>query len=115
MNITPITLKFKNEDIAYTLEFSRATVAEAERAGFDPEKVDSMPMTMVPMLFFYAFKMHHPSISRKKTDTILFDELKGLNTDMANRLVDLYNAPFETLFNSEEDEESKNPNLEVIL
>lgn len=89
-------------DVVYTLEFNRDSVRFAEARGFSIDKVSDLPMTYIPDLFFYAFRMHHKNISREKTDRILFDEMKGLPDGMLERLGQLYALPFEALTQSED-------------
>lgn len=114
--INPITITNEQGELVYTLEFNRETVAQAERSGFDINKVDSMPMTLIPLLFYWSFKMHHPNIKREKTDQILFDEIGGLNDKVSKRLQELYYAPFETLLQDEEEgTERKNPKFKFQL
>ena len=110
--VNPITIRFEGGE-TYTLEFNRKTVAAAERAGVVIGDASDRLMTTLPELFFYAFKMHHPSIKREKTDKILFDDLGGLSEAQMERLIDLYEAPYEALMN--EGEDVKNPNVTVTL
>jgi hypothetical protein len=91
----------------YTLEFSRKSVVRAEQAGLDVQKLESASMTMIPLLFWGAFLMHHPHMTREQTDKILFDGLGGLNEDEMAYLGKLYAAPFQTLIASED--EGANP------
>lgn len=101
-------MKFEYNGKEYTLEFNRATVTMAERAGFTMEDLDSKMMTRVPELFYYAFKMHHPSMTKKQTDEILFEGFHGLTQDEMAELGTLYAEPYKTLINKEEDGEVKN-------
>ena len=87
----------------YTLEFSRKSVAKTEQAGLDINKMDSQSMTMIPLMFWGAFLMHHPYMTREQTDKILFDGLGGLNEDELEYLGKLYAAPFESLIASEDE------------
>ena len=87
----------------YTLEFSRKSVAKTEQAGLDINKMDSQSMTMIPLMFWGAFQMHHPYMTREQTDKILFDGLGGLNEDELGYLGKLYAAPFESLIASEDE------------
>lgn len=95
--VKPIILHDAEEGMDYTLEFDRDSVRFAEARGFDISDVGKFPMTKIPELFFYAFRMHHKNVSREKTDRILFDYLGGLPDGMAERLGALYSAPFEAL------------------
>ena len=90
-------------DKSYTLEFNRNSVVSAERLGLDLEQIKTAPMTAIPLLFFAAFKMHHPEISRKETDSILFETLKGVTKEELQRLMELYAEPTNALINDSED------------
>ena len=100
----PIVLK--NKDTEYTLEFNRESVVFAEMRGFKIEDVSDYPMTKIPELFFYAFRMHHKNIARDKTDKIL-EEIGGLPDGFVARLVELYTAPFDYLLEGDERKNSK--------
>ena len=81
----------------YTLEFNRKSVIKAEQAGLDINQLESKSMTMIPILFWGAFLMHHPHMTREQTDKILFEYLGGMPDGMAERLGALYSAPFDAL------------------
>ena len=100
----PIILKDK--DTEYTLEFNREAIAFSEMRGFKIGDVSDFPMTKVPELFFYAFRMHHKNVARDKTDKIL-DEMGGLPEGFVARLVELYTAPFDFLLEGGERKNSK--------
>lgn len=97
----------------YTLEFNRNSVVSAERAGLVVDEVQTSPMTMIPLLFYAAFKMHHPKITREETDNILFNELGGLSGDEFKRLAELYAAPTSALFRKDDDGERKNAKISL--
>ena len=105
--VKPIILTDNETGDEYTLEFSRESIRFAEQRGFDIDDVGKYPMTKLPELFFYAFRMHHKNVSREKTDMILFDDRKGMPKGMAERLGALYAAPFEALSNDGEGKNSK--------
>ena len=100
----PIILK--NKETEYTLEFNRESVKFAELRGFNIDDVSNFPMTKIPELFFYAFRMHHKNIARDKTDKIL-EEMGGLPDGFIARLVELYTEPFNFLLEGEERKNSK--------
>lgn len=112
--VEPMVIAFEDGD-EYTLEFNRSTVAMAERSGFSREGAADKMMTTLPDLFFYAFKMHHPTIKRDKTDDILFNKLGGLTSDEIGRLVELFDEPYKALINIEDEEERKNRRATVRL
>lgn len=105
--VKPMVITDPEEGREYTLEFSRKTVAKTEQAGLDINRLESASMTMIPILFWGAFLMHHPHMTREQTDKILFDGLGGLNETEMAYLGKLYAAPFQTLIASEE--EGANP------
>ena len=113
-HVKPIILHDAEEGVDYTLEFDRDSVRFAEARGFDIADVGKFPMTKVPELFFYAFRMHHKSVSREKTDRILFEYLGGLPDGMAERLGALYSAPFEAL-TADEGKPAKNARITVEM
>lgn len=110
--VKPIIIKSK--DTEYTLEFNRESVKFAESRGFMFEDVSNFPMSKIPELFFYAFRMHHKNVAREKTDKLLFEELGGLPQGAIERLVELYCAPFESL-TIEEGAEPKNSKWTVEM
>lgn len=110
--VEPIVLRYEDGKV-YTLEFNRETIGEAEKAGFKRNEILNNEMTQIPLLFFMAFKMHHPTMSKDKANKILFEDLGGLSEGLSERLIELYNAPYEDLFN--ETGEVKNPHLTVVL
>ena len=109
--IRPIRLKYE-DGTEYVLEFNSETVKAAERAGFKMTEAMDKPMTMIPLLFFYAFKMHHPTMRQDKAYQILHDDLGGINETIQERLVDLYLAPINELAGGEA---PKNPHLAVEM
>ena len=93
----PMVITDPDNGREYTLEFSRKSVSRAEQAGLDVNKFESSSMTMIPLLFWGAFLMHHPQMTREQTYKILFDGLGGLNEEEMAYLAKLYAEPFQTL------------------
>lgn len=102
--LKPMVITDPDEGREYTLEFSRKTVSRTEQAGFDINQIESQTMTMIPLMFWGAFLMHHPHMTKDQTDKILFDGLGGLNGDEMGYLAKLYAEPFQTLVANEENE-----------
>jgi len=100
--IRPIIIHDEENGNEYTLEFNRESIRFAEARGFNINDVERYPMTKLPELFYYAFRMHHKNVSREKADRILFDDLGGMPSGMAERLGALYGVPFEALTNDED-------------
>lgn len=102
--LTPMVINDPDNGREYTLEFSRKTVAKTEDAGLDVNRLDAASMTMIPIMFWGAFLMHHPHMTREQTDKILFDGLGGLKAEELEHLGKLYAAPFRTLIVNEDAE-----------
>lgn len=111
--VDPLRIKYE-DGTEYILEFNRESVSYAEVHGFSREDAANRLMTMLPELFYYSFRMHHPNIDRDETDRILFKDLEGLTPNQIERLVTLYNAPYETLV-KEEGEKPKNSKMTVVM
>lgn len=105
--LSPMVINDPDNGREYTLEFSRKTVAKTEQAGFDVNGLESKSMTMIPLLFWGSFLMHHPHMTKDQTDAILFDGLGGLSDEEMGYLGKLYAAPFQTLISTEG--ENSNP------
>lgn len=111
-NVKPIYVTDNDTGMEYTLEFTRESIAFAERKGFEISDVARFPMTKGYDLWFYAFRAHHKNLPRNKTDE-LFDSCGGVsNEDLMGRLGELYAAPFEAM---QEDTEGENPRVTVRL
>lgn len=95
--VKPMVIFDPDESREYTLEYSRKTVVKAEQAGLDMNKLEALPMSMIPILFWGAFLMHHPHMTKEQTDKILFDGIGGLNEAEMEYLGKLYAAPFQSL------------------
>lgn len=102
--MNPIVITDPEAGREYTLEFNRKSVVKVEQAGFDINRIESASMTMIPLLFWGAFLMHHPHMTREQTDKILFDMLGGLSSDELGRLGELYAYPFKSLVSAGEGE-----------
>ena len=106
-SLKPMVITDPDEGREYTLEYSRKSVVKAENAGLDVNQLEAKSMTMIPLLFWGAFLMHHPHMTKEQTDKILFDGLGGLSEAEMAHLGKLYAAPFQTLIASED--EGANP------
>ena len=99
--ITPIVITDPDTGREYTLEYNRNSVVKIEQAGFDINAIESKSMTMIPLMFWGAFLMHHPHITKDQADHILFDGLGGLSEEELAHLGKLYAEPLQTLVASE--------------
>lgn len=108
--VKPVTLEIEGK--TYTLEFNRNSVVNAERIGLNLEGLQTAPMTTISLLFFCAFRMHHPDVSHSESDSILFDKLDGGTEELIKRLVELYTVPTSALFKYNE-ETAKNVKISL--
>lgn len=98
----------------YELDFSRDAVRFAESRGFKLGDVEDYPVTKIPEIFYYAFRMHHRNIAREKTDALL-EVWHGVPENVLRRLIELYNqAQMSNNFQFDEDAE-KNSSVTVEL
>ena len=109
--VKPIVVTDDETGMEYTLEFNRDSVRFAEARGFKINDVAEYPMTKIPELWYYAFRMHHKSVARAKTDALL-DGLGGIPDGLLERLGELYAAPFTALTDGQQDE---NPRVTVKM
>lgn len=106
--VKPIKLTDENGEV-YILEFNRATVRFAEARGFNINGLENGSIiTTTEDLFYYAFRMHQPRMTKPETDRILYEKLKGMPEGMVDRLVDLYLTPVYTLA---QDSDEKNATM----
>lgn len=88
--IQPIRITDNETGNVYELDFNRESIRFAEARGFDPDEISKYPVTRIPELWYYAFRMHHKNLAREKTDAML-EKLGGLSPAMIERLGMLYN------------------------
>ena len=105
--IRPITIKLENGD-TYTLEFDRDTVKWAEQRGFRGNPANGYapmydtPVTFMEDIFFYSFHMHHKNVTKKFSDDLLYNVLKGMPEGMLERLMSLHALTYGALINNDE-------------
>lgn len=87
----------------YTLEFNRDSVRLLERAGFDPNLLGSQPVSMLPMLFEGAFRMHHRRLDKDVISRI-YKSMKNKDK-LLEALAEMYREPIEALFDEPEENE----------
>lgn len=111
MGVKPIKVTDNDTGMTYTLEFNRESIKFAESKDFDIQELAKKPMSMIPDLWFYAFRMHHKMLPREKTDKLL-EGLGGIPEGLLQRLVELYTIPYQVLL-PQGDENSKNSKVVV--
>lgn len=110
--VRPIILTDTESGEKYTLEFTKESVYYAQKfKDFNIDDIGTKPMVAIPALFEYAFRAHHPNVSKAKIDS-LFAGMNGMPNGMLERLMELYYAPYSYLAKTDE-EESKNAKVTV--
>ncbi len=95
-----IEIKYNGEK--YTLEFTRDTVRQMERAGFNIEEAMASPLTSIETLFTGAFLANH---GRAVKDRVPEKILKGkIPKEMFGKLIEMYNEPIAEMFDDEDGE-----------
>ena len=110
--VKPVILHDTDKNHDYTLEFNRDSIKFAEGRGFKIQDVDDYQMSKVPEFFWYAFRMHHPSVSLGQAEDILY-RMGGMSEALGQRLGELWAAPYKAL--SAESGEEKNVTVTVEL
>lgn len=72
----------------YTLEFTKNSVIQLERAGFKVDQLESSPVTMMTLLVRGAFKANHADLSNEKIDEI-YESLENKGQLLA-KLAEMY-------------------------
>ena len=96
-----MAIVFEHKGTQYTLEFTRDSVKQMERGGFNLEDASSMPLSSLLTLFKSAFIAHHPRTSQSTIDEIWAD--LGDKESLFEALISLYNEPLEALLKEPEE------------
>lgn len=115
--VAPIKITDKETNHVYVLDFNRESVQFAESNGFDWDLVSSQPATLIPLIWYCAFRRYDRRISRDKT-TQLLEDLGGMRVDWLKRLKELYDQSMASLIadpDKANEEDAKNAKLTVSL
>ena len=99
-----MAIVFEHKGTQYTLEYSRDSIKQLERAGFSIDEASSKPISSLMTLFKGAFIAHHPRTSQAVIDEI-WENLADKD-GLFDALASLYNEPIEALM-KEPDEGKK--------
>lgn len=105
-----MAIVFEHKGTQYTLEFSRDSVKQMERAGFNISDAADKPITSLDILFRGAFICHHPRTSQAVIEEI-WDSLSDKD-GLFDALADLYNEPMEAML--KEPDEAKKISWKVV-
>ena len=97
-------LNFTYKDKEYCLEFTRKSVEQMERNGFNASEITEKPMSTLPALFRGAFIANHPFEKPR-----VIDEIYTHMTDksmLIGKLAEKYKEPIEAIVaDPDEDDE----------
>lgn len=96
-------INFVFEDREYTLEFTRKSVEQLERQGFNASEIVDRPMSTLPALFAGAFIANHRFVKRDLIDRIF--EKMTQRQELIGKLAEMYNAPILALMDEPEENE----------
>lgn len=87
-------IKFTKNDKQYILEYTRESIQTLEKMGFDINKIESQPMTMLPLAFKGLFLKNHRFIKDKEIDEIYaeFKDRNKLIETIGTMLAETYNS-----------------------
>lgn len=103
----PMVIRDEENNRVYTLDFTRGTVRFAEARGFEWDLIEHQPATMIPIIWYTAFRRYDERISFEKTEKLL-ERLGGFKPKYAKKLRKLYEQCLETLIATDEDDDEKN-------
>lgn len=116
--VNPIKIKDAETNHIYVLDFNRESVQFAESRGFAWELVPTQPGTMIPLIWFCAFRRYEKRISLEKATEIL-EKLGGMKPDWLGRLKELYDQSMASLIADpdkiDDEEDAKNAKLTLSL
>ena len=92
------TLNFTIDGKAYALSFTRDSVIATENMGFRMTEISDKPMGSLTLLWRGAFLAHHDTLTIAEVDALL---TKVKKKGLLDALIDLYNAPIESLIDEE--------------
>lgn len=111
--VKPIIITDNKAGEKYELDFNRETLYVMDRDEFKIDEVTDYPSTMIPKLFYYAFRKNHRKMTKAQTDRILNDVLHGVTPKMLERLFVLYNQTATS--NNLQDDEDLEKNSDVTV
>ena len=95
------TINFTYDGRDYTLEFTRNSIKEMERDGFNIRDLSSKPTFTVELMFAGAFKAHHRFVKPDVIDAI-YKELTD-KEKLIIKLVEMYEETILTLLGENEE------------
>lgn len=113
--VNPIKVKDLETNHTYVLDFNRESIEFAEARGFVWDDLGERIATLLPLIWYVAFRRYDPRISKAKTDKLLEDK-GGLKPKELKRLRELWDQCLAPLIaDDDEEEDVKNAKVTVEL
>lgn len=111
-NMANREIEIEYDGLTYKLGYSRATIRQMERAGFNINKIDESPVTYIPMLFEGAFLLHHKKVKQEKVNEI-FKNLEN-KEDLLPELGKIYMESMSTLMDEPDENSAKKASWKIV-
>lgn len=96
------TIEFDYKEKSYVLEFTRRSVQQLEKTGFNIMDMRNKPASTIPDFFAGAFLAHHRHLKRELIDEI-FDNIEN-KEGLIEALSGMYNDTLLTLIGDDEEQ-----------
>lgn len=90
-------IKFKFKGKKYILEYTRHSICEMERRGFDVTAIPEKTFTLLPDMFAGAFLANHPEVRRGVVDEI-YTQFEN-KAELLDALAGMYSLAIEDYLN----------------
>lgn len=90
-------IKFKFKGKKYILEYTRHSIMEMERRGFDAMAIPEKTFTLLPDMFAGAFLANHPEVPRTVVDEI-YEQFEN-KAELLDSLAWMYSNAIESYLN----------------
>lgn len=110
----PIRITDSRNHREYILDFTRETVVFAEDRDFDWDLVVTKPATMIPLIWWVAFRRYQPKVSKTEAEELL-NAIGGVTPAILARLHELYDQSITSLINLDEEESAEESAKNVMV
>lgn len=105
-------IEFEYKDTKYILEYSRESIQMMEKSGFDFQEFMSKPALNLEIAFQGAFLKNHRRIKASEITEIY--ELLENKTELAQKLLEMIQETYDTLFDTKENKDGKNIEWKMV-
>ena len=105
-------VRVEHEGKVYELTYTKRTVSNLEAQGFDANKIDINPVTMIPLFYRAAFDAKHPMLSKSTRDAVWYAQRN--KQGLLGALVDIYTSVVMSLMDEPDGDDEGNATWEVL-